>query len=91
MGLFSVRVSRIRYFEGLMIGLIDGLPDLYFPHTVEGTGSGTGNSIYSTDVIRVVVGSPCRTISLRPDPPKHAIVLTAVKDKPSAAPKKRRP
>jgi len=43
-------VSRITYFEGLVIGLIDGLPDLYFPHTVEGTGSGTGNSIYSTDV-----------------------------------------
>ena len=84
-------VSRITYFEGLVIGLIDGLPDLYFPLTVEGTGSGTGNSIYPTDVIRAVVGSPCRTISLRPDPPKHAIVLAAVKDKPSAALKKRRP
>ena len=84
-------VSRITYFEGLVIGLIDGLPDLYFPLTVEGTGSGTGNSIYPTHVIRVVVGSPCRTISLCPDPPKHAIVLAAVKDKPSAALKKRRP
>jgi hypothetical protein len=37
-------LSRITYFEGLVIGLIDGLPDLYFPLTVEGTGSGTGNS-----------------------------------------------
>jgi hypothetical protein len=51
-----VRLSRITYFEGLVIGLIDGLPDLYFPLTVEGTGSGTGNSIYPTHVIRVVVG-----------------------------------
>ena len=49
-------------------------------------GSGTGNSIDTTDVIRVVV-----TISLSPDTRKHAIVLAAVKEKPSAALKKRRP
>jgi hypothetical protein len=34
---------------------------------------------------------PLRTISIRPEPRKHAIVLAAVKDKPSAALKKRRP
>jgi hypothetical protein len=41
-------------------------------------GSGTGNLIDTTDVIHVV-DYPGRRISLRPDPPKDAIVLAAVK------------
>jgi hypothetical protein len=54
-------------------------------------GSGTGNSIDTTDVIRGCRGFAILMISLRPDTRNHATVRAAVKDKPSAALKKRRP